>query len=65
MLRFYAKIKAVRRILKFKNNEVFSDLSQKIMQARERLKIAQHEFISSHGNAECQQKDRKIERLYA
>jgi hypothetical protein len=37
MFRFYAKLKAVRVVLKIKNKEVYGGLGQKVLQARQDL----------------------------
>jgi hypothetical protein len=48
----------VKDILKIKNLEVFGGLSQKVVQARQNLAIAQFEFLSSGGSIACQRKER-------
>jgi hypothetical protein len=49
----------VKDILKIKNLEVFGGLSQKVVQARQNLAIAQSEFLSSGGSIACQRKERE------
>jgi hypothetical protein len=49
----------VKDILKIKNLEVFGGLSQKVVQARQNLAIAQFEFLSSGGSIACQRKERE------
>jgi hypothetical protein len=49
----------VKDILKIKNLEVFGGLSQKVVQARKNLAIAQSKFLSSGGSIACQRKERE------
>jgi len=49
MFQFYAKLKAVRALLKSTNKEVYGGLGQRVMQARQDLAKAQSSFISSRG----------------
>jgi hypothetical protein len=49
----------VKDILKIKNLEVFGGLSQKVVQARQNLAIAQSKFLSSGGSIACQRKERE------
>jgi hypothetical protein len=53
MFQFYAKLKAVRGLLKTKNKEVYGGLGQRVVQARQDLAKAQSSFISSRGDGEC------------
>jgi hypothetical protein len=59
MFRLYAKLKAVKGILKHKNIEVFGGLGQKVGQARNNLALAQSVFLTSGGSADCQQRERE------
>jgi hypothetical protein len=59
LFRFYAKLKAVRAVLKIKNKEVYGGLGPKVLQARQDLAKAQDKFISSRGIVECQRKERE------
>jgi hypothetical protein len=36
MYQLYVKLKAVKRVLRIKNKEVFGELGQKVLQAREK-----------------------------
>jgi len=53
MYKLYTKLKAVKRILKAKNMEVFGGLGQRVLKAKQDLDRAQASFIDSHGNMDC------------
>jgi hypothetical protein len=59
MFRLYSKFKSVKNILKAKNLEVFGGLGQKVIKARQDLAQAQAAFLLSHGNANCQRRERE------
>jgi hypothetical protein len=59
MFRLYAKLKAVKRILKTKNLEVLGGLGQRVIKARQDLAKAQADFLSSHGDVDCLRKERE------
>lgn len=59
MFQLYAKLKATKMILKAKNLEVFGGMTQKVQAAREALARAQFSFLASHGNVDCQKKERE------
>jgi hypothetical protein len=64
MFQLYTKLNAVKKILKAKNLECFGSLGQRVHQARQDLAVAQAMFIASHGNAECQRKERECLHAY-
>lgn len=65
MFKLYAKLKAVKKILKVKNIEIFGGLGQKVLQAKHDLNLAQSSFLAPHGNVECQRRERECLHAYA
>jgi hypothetical protein len=59
MFRLYSKLKAVKRILKIKNLDVFGGIGQKVSQARSKLAQAQADFLISGGDPDCHRKERE------
>jgi hypothetical protein len=53
MYTLYTRLKAVKRILKAKNVEVFAGLWQRVLKVKNDLNWAQASFVASHGNADC------------
>jgi hypothetical protein len=53
MFCFYAKLKALKDVLKKKNKEVYGGLGQKVLKARQDLAMAQVQFVSYRGNTNC------------
>jgi hypothetical protein len=53
MFCFYAKLKALKDVLKKKNKEVCGGLGQKVLKARQDLAMAQVQFVSYRGNTNC------------
>jgi len=64
MFKLYAKLKAVKRILKAKKNEIFGGLDQRVIQARNELIKAQSSFLSSHGNESIHRRVKECRLLY-
>jgi len=59
MFRLYYRLNLLKIFSRSKNLEVFGGLSQKVVQARQNLAIAQSEFLSSGGSIACQRKERE------
>lgn len=59
LFRLYSRLKFVRGIHKIKNLEVFCGLSQKVVQARQNLAIAQVDFLSPRGSVACQRNEKE------
>jgi hypothetical protein len=59
MYQLYVKLKVVKAVLKQKNETCFGNLKQKVLQARDKLDLAQKEVISSLGRADCLLKERE------
>jgi hypothetical protein len=64
MFKLYTKLNAVKKVLKVNNLEFFGGLGQRVLQARQDLEAAQAKFIASHGNEECQRRERECLHTY-
>ncbi|XP_062167084.1 uncharacterized protein LOC133873388 [Alnus glutinosa] len=58
MFKLYSKLKAVKKILKVKNLEIFGGLRKKVNKAKNELDLAQSAFIASHEENFLKQKAR-------
>lgn len=59
MFKLYAKLKAMKKILKANNEELYGGIKQRVIQARVRLDQAQREVLSSLSKAACVREEKE------
>jgi len=64
MLKLFSKLKAVKKILKVKNLEIFGGLRQKVNKAKNEPDLAQSAFIASHGDEDCLKNEKECLHAY-
>ena len=64
MYQLYAKLKAVKVVLKRQNLACFGNLHKRVMEARDNLDLAGKDVIASFGKANCMIKERECLHAY-
>jgi hypothetical protein len=64
MFQLYSRLKAVKGILKTKNDEIFGGLGQKVIRAMQDLAMALTSFLNSHGSREWYVKEKECLHVY-